>query len=110
MSQAEDFPPNYVLRTWSHLQDTFIQTTLSLLTNESTTRNGILEYWGAEDYGRPPAGAVKFKFKTDTDLYDLAKAKTRPCSISFSPDGSSMAVTARDKQAGHLFTEYVVEC
>lgn len=59
----------------------------------------MLEYWSAEDYGRPPPGAVKFKFKMDTDLYDLAKAKTRPCSISFSPDGKSMAVTARDKQA-----------
>lgn len=57
-----------------------------------------MEYWGAQDYGRPPAGAVTFKFKMDTDLYDLAKAKTRPCSISFSPDGKSMAVTARDKQ------------
>lgn len=61
-------------------------------------RKGVLEYWGAEDFGRPPAGAVSFKFKMDTDLYDLAKAKTRPCSISFSPDGKSMAVTSRDKQ------------
>lgn len=63
------------------------------------SRSGVLEYWGAQDYGRPPAGAVRFKFKMDTDLYDLAKAKTRPCSITFSPDGKSMAVTARDKQA-----------
>lgn len=61
-------------------------------------RNGVLEYWGAEEYGRPPAGSVSFKFKMDTDLYDLAKAKTRPCSISFSLDGKNMAVTARDKQ------------
>lgn len=64
----------------------------------SADRNGVLEYWGAEEYGRPPAGSVSFKFKMDTDLYDLAKAKTRPCSISFSPDGKNMAVTARDKQ------------
>ncbi|CAN0519186.1 unnamed protein product, partial [Ectocarpus sp. 12 AP-2014] len=61
-------------------------------------RSGVLEYWSAEDYGRPPAGAVKFKFKMDTDLYDLAKAKTRPCSISFSPDGKSMASDALDRQ------------
>ncbi|CAN0523051.1 unnamed protein product, partial [Scytosiphon promiscuus] len=26
----------------------------------SADRNGVLEYWGAEDYGRPPPGAVKF--------------------------------------------------
>ena len=61
-------------------------------------RNGVLEYWGAEEYGRPSPGAVSFKFKMDTDLYDLAKAKAQPCSISFSPDGKSMAVTSRDKQ------------
>ncbi|CAM9800719.1 unnamed protein product [Pylaiella littoralis] len=64
----------------------------------SADRSGVLEYWGAEEYGRPRAAAVTFKFKMDTDLYDLAKAKTRACSICFSPDGKSMAVTARDKQ------------
>ncbi|CAN0165110.1 unnamed protein product [Discosporangium mesarthrocarpum] len=64
----------------------------------SADRNGVLEYWGAEDLGKPPVGAVKFKWKMDTDLYDLAKAKTRPCSVTFSPDGSSMAITSRDKQ------------
>lgn len=64
----------------------------------SFDRNGILEYWGAQSCGRPPTGAVTFKFKTDTDLYDLAKAKTKPCSICFSHDGRSMATTSRDKQ------------
>ncbi|CBJ32259.1 peptidylprolyl isomerase domain and WD repeat containing 1 [Ectocarpus siliculosus] len=53
---------------------------LSLAFNEpaktvvSADRSGVLEYWSAEDCGRPPAGAVKFKFKMDTDLYDMAKA------------------------------------
>lgn len=64
----------------------------------SADRKGVLEYWGAEEFGNPPAGAVSFRFKMDTDLYDLAKAKTRPCSITFSPDGKSMAITSRDKQ------------
>lgn len=62
----------------------------------------MLEYWGAEEFGNPPAGAVSFRFKMDTDLYDLAKAKTRPCSITFSPDGKSMAITSRDKQVQSL--------
>lgn len=57
-----------------------------------------MEYWGAEELGEPPTGAVSFRYKMDTDLYDLAKVKTRPCSITFSPDGKSMAVTSRDKQ------------
>lgn len=71
-------------------------------------RNGVLEYWGAEDYGRPPSGAVSFKFKMDTDLYDLAKVKTRPCSISISPNGKSMAVTSRDKQVKPLILRLIV--
>ncbi|CAM9904607.1 unnamed protein product, partial [Phaeothamnion confervicola] len=36
--------------------------------------------------------------KMETDLYALQKAKTRACSISFSPDGAAMAITARDKK------------
>ncbi|CAN0510306.1 unnamed protein product, partial [Ectocarpus sp. 8 AP-2014] len=42
----------------------------------------------------------------DTDLYDLAKAKARPCSISFSPDGKSMAVRAFDFRTGKLRRKY----
>jgi WD40 repeat protein len=34
----------------------------------------------------------------DTDLYDLAKAGTAPCSLALSGDGSSMAVLSKDKR------------
>ena len=36
--------------------------------------------------------------QVDTDLYDLAKAGTAPCSVTLSADGASMAVLAKDKR------------
>ena len=63
---------------------------------------GVLEYWvaGADrpDSAKLPASKVSFKYKIDTDLYDLAKARARPCGLAFSPDGSRFCLTANDKQ------------
>ncbi|CAM9602696.1 unnamed protein product [Chrysoparadoxa australica] len=59
---------------------------------------GGLEYWSAETYGTPPERSVSFRFKLETDLYDLAKVKAKPCSICFSPNGLRMAVMATDRQ------------
>jgi peptidylprolyl isomerase domain and WD repeat-containing protein 1 len=64
----------------------------------SADKKGAMEYWSGVDGGAPPKGATTFRFKMDTDLYSLAKAKSRPCSLTVSPDGSRLAVTARDKQ------------
>jgi hypothetical protein len=36
------------------------------------------------------------RYKSETDLYDLAKAKTRPDCISVSNDGHSFAMTSSD--------------
>ena len=65
---------------------------------------GVLEYWDPETYEglveRTKETArmeVKFKFKLDTDLYEMAKVPTRPTSISCAPDGKNFAVTALDK-------------
>lgn len=43
-----------------------------------------------------PEESVSFKFKMDTDLYALARAKTIPTSVTFSPDGANFVVTASD--------------
>ena len=40
---------------------------------------GVIDYWDASTYTFPK-DTVKFKFKLDTDMYALAKAKTTaPC-------------------------------
>uniref|UniRef100_K3W5S2 peptidylprolyl isomerase n=1 Tax=Globisporangium ultimum (strain ATCC 200006 / CBS 805.95 / DAOM BR144) TaxID=431595 RepID=K3W5S2_GLOUD len=66
---------------------------------------GHLEYWSAETYKfptssalTPGAASVKFKFKGETDLYELAKCKTYATSIDVSASGQDFVVTAKDAQ------------
>ena len=65
---------------------------------------GVIEYWDAGDYTFPgktasdPKGKVLFQYKSETDLYDLAKAKTQADCIAVSPDGHSFALTSSDAQ------------
>jgi len=60
----------------------------------SADRKGIIEYWGTSkiDYQLPKI--VKFSSKLDTDLFEFAKLKTYPISISLSPDGTKFAVVS----------------
>ncbi|GLD95777.1 hypothetical protein PINS_up004455 [Pythium insidiosum] len=63
----------------------------------SGDQRGHIEYWNAETY-KFPSGDVKFKFKGETDLYELAKNKTHATSIDISKRGDSFVVTAADSQ------------
>eukprot|EP01083_Nonionella_stella_P033870 92682_1 len=61
----------------------------------STDINGMVEYWEASDpYGLP--SGVKFKFKSDTDLYEFAKRKTVPVSLTVSPCGELFVTLSLD--------------
>ncbi|POM74487.1 Peptidylprolyl isomerase domain and WD repeat-containing protein 1, partial [Phytophthora palmivora] len=66
----------------------------------SADQKGLIEYWDADTYKFPTKdkGVVKFKFKGETDLYELAKSKTYVTAIDVSRDGQSFVVTAKDKQ------------
>ncbi|XP_065834118.1 peptidylprolyl isomerase domain and WD repeat-containing protein 1-like [Oscarella lobularis] len=59
---------------------------------------GMIEYWTGPtgDYKFP--SHVHFEFKTDTDLYDFAKAKATPISLSFSPNGELFVAMATDRK------------
>lgn len=60
---------------------------------------GHLTYWHAETYAFPtPDTVVSFKFKSDTDLYALAKRQTHATSIDVSASGDDFVVTATDAQ------------
>lgn len=63
----------------------------------SADARGIVEYWDGQTFEPPSAPAVSFRFKTETDLYDAAKAKTSPCSLVLDPSGSKFALVTRDK-------------
>eukprot|EP00741_Cyanophora_paradoxa_P023988 tig00021719_g23164.t1 len=64
----------------------------------SADQKGLVEYWsGEEPYAAPAPPAVAFKFKSDTDLYEFAKARTRPTSLAFSPDGEKFVTMSKDR-------------
>eukprot|EP00605_Chrysophyceae_sp_TOSAG23-4_P000284 GSChrysophyteH1.ASY1.ANO1.329.1 assembled CDS len=65
----------------------------------SGDRKGVLECWDA-DSGLPVSkkdcAHVEYRYKTDTDLYELAKIGTIPVSISVAKDGNRFAVVSQD--------------
>lgn len=62
----------------------------------STDDKGLLELWSPATL-QDPAG-VAYRYKSETDLYELAKAKTVALSIDVSPDGQLFACMCADKQ------------
>jgi peptidylprolyl isomerase domain and WD repeat-containing protein 1 len=63
----------------------------------SVDMKGVIEYWDVDTFDLP-SDKVGFKYKTETDLYDLAKARTLPCSIVCSQQGLVFATLSQDKK------------
>ena len=60
---------------------------------------GMIEYWQWKDNECYfPKESVKFRYKTDTNLYDLYKEKARPYQLSFSLNGKMFVLTASDRK------------
>ncbi|XP_013778129.1 peptidylprolyl isomerase domain and WD repeat-containing protein 1-like [Limulus polyphemus] len=64
----------------------------------SVDRNGVLEYWTGPKYDFKFPKVVKFTSKLDTDLYELAKCKTCPTGLAFSPNGQLFAMLSMDRK------------
>jgi len=65
----------------------------------SVDYRGIIEYWGVDSFDIPTKtnSSVTFEYKSDTDLYDLAKNKAFPTSIAVTPQGNTFAVFGSDR-------------
>ncbi|KAL0487258.1 hypothetical protein AKO1_001072 [Acrasis kona] len=59
-------------------------------------RNGMIEYWNPFTGKAPAPNQLKFKFKTQTDLYTFCESNTYPMSLDFNKDGSMFACMGRD--------------
>ena len=59
----------------------------------------MIEYWSAASYS-VPEDVVDFRYKLDTDLYALAKAKAVAHSVEVSKDGSKFVIMASDRCGG----------
>ena len=64
----------------------------------SADQGGMIEYWSGPkgDYEMPKN--VQFESKLDTDLYEFAKSKTYPLSMSVSKDGKHLATLGADRK------------
>ena len=63
----------------------------------SADAKGGVEYWDPQSYELPTAKhGVAFEYKSETSLFEFAKAKTVPTSLEFSPDGALFVTAARD--------------
>lgn len=65
----------------------------------SADGNGIIEYWNPDTLRFPDDedDVVKFKFKSDTDLFEIGRCKTTVSAIEVSPDGNQFSVTSPDR-------------
>ncbi|KAJ8498214.1 hypothetical protein OPV22_008766 [Ensete ventricosum] len=63
----------------------------------SADAKGVIEYW-CPDKLQFPENGVSFKYKTDTNLFDIAKCKTTVSAIEVSPNGSQFAITSPDRR------------
>ena len=64
----------------------------------SSDDRGVIEYWSPATYEAPAADEVEFRFKLDTDLYALAKAKTKALSMEVSHDGEQFSTLGPDRK------------
>nr|XP_013798068.1 PREDICTED: peptidylprolyl isomerase domain and WD repeat-containing protein 1 [Apteryx mantelli mantelli] len=64
----------------------------------SSDKSGMIEYWTGTPHEYKFPKNVNWEYKTDTDLYEFAKCKAYPSSISFSPDGKKMATLGSDRK------------
>ncbi|KAJ7562782.1 hypothetical protein O6H91_03G084400 [Diphasiastrum complanatum] len=63
----------------------------------SADDKGLIEYWSPETL-LFQSEKLKFKFKTETDLYSLAKAKTTVSSLEVSADGKQFVTLSPDRR------------
>ncbi|CAI9105574.1 OLC1v1004522C1 [Oldenlandia corymbosa var. corymbosa] len=63
----------------------------------SADDKGIIEYWNPTTLNFPEEG-IKFRLKSDTNLFELAKCKTTASSIEVSADGLQFSVTSPDRR------------
>ncbi|XP_066331130.1 peptidyl-prolyl cis-trans isomerase CYP71-like [Miscanthus floridulus] len=63
----------------------------------SSDAKGLLEYWSPSTL-KFPENEVRFRLKSDTNLFEIAKCKTSVSAIEVSNDGTQFAVTSPDRR------------
>ncbi|KAE9415276.1 hypothetical protein Angca_008434, partial [Angiostrongylus cantonensis] len=64
----------------------------------SVDDTGMIEYWTGAKKGYKFPDNVKWRYKTDTDLYEFVKMKTVPVSLAINPKGTMFATYGEDRR------------
>ena len=64
----------------------------------SSDNSGMIEFWTGPKHFFESPSTLKFEFKTDTDLYEVAKAKSYCSHIAVSNNGLLVAAVCADRQ------------
>ncbi|KAG6761770.1 hypothetical protein POTOM_035003 [Populus tomentosa] len=63
----------------------------------SVDAKGLIEYWSPTTL-KFPESEVKFRLKSDTDLFEIVKSKTSVSTMEVSPDGKQFSITSPDRR------------
>lgn len=63
----------------------------------SVDAKGLIEYWSPTTL-KFPESEVKFRLKSDTDLFEIVKCKTSVSTMEVSPDGKQFSITSPDRR------------
>ncbi|KAI4386111.1 hypothetical protein MLD38_004072 [Melastoma candidum] len=86
ISKEMHLSPVKIMR-YNHMFDTVI----------SSDSKGIIEYWNPGTFAFPE-DEVKFKLKSDTNLFEIVKCKTTVSAVEVSPDGRQFSITSPDRR------------
>jgi len=63
----------------------------------SADSQGMIEFWESESPHKYPEHLFDFKYKMQTDMYELAKKKAHVIHVAFSPDGAKYSTYGSDR-------------
>ncbi|KAB5541697.1 hypothetical protein DKX38_014671 [Salix brachista] len=63
----------------------------------SVDTKGLIEYWSPTTL-KFPESEVKFRLKSDTNLFEIVKCKTSVSTMEVSPDGKQFSITSPDRR------------
>ncbi|XP_011044751.1 PREDICTED: peptidyl-prolyl cis-trans isomerase CYP71 isoform X1 [Populus euphratica] len=63
----------------------------------SVDAKGLIEYWNPSTL-KFPESEVKFRLKSDTNLFEIVKCKTSVSTMEVSPDGKQFSITSPDRR------------
>lgn len=95
------FEKNSIVKTISDLHESAVTNIIYNVKYEtivSFDTEGMIEYWTGVKHNYEFPTNLKWRYKTDTDLYELFTKKTSPIAATMASNGELFAVYSNDRQ------------